>query len=124
MRTSYTRSENETCFFGSTTRACIARVGPKWCERLLERRPELIASVKSQRTTMLEKFPESLVEGYQPLTTILNLPDANDRHVLAAAIRCGAQHIVTENLKDFPNGYLEQFGVEPISADEFLSRTA
>ncbi|MEO0593926.1 MAG: hypothetical protein AAFZ38_10125 [Myxococcota bacterium] len=73
---------------------------------------------------MLEKFPESLVEGYQPLTTILNLPDANDRHVLAAAIRCGAQHIVTENLKDFPNGYLEQFGVEPISADEFLSRTA
>jgi len=51
------------------------------------------------------------------------LPDANDRHVLAAAIVCGAQHIITENLKDFPPKVLEAFGVEAISADNFLAGT-
>ena len=46
----------------------------------------------------------------------------DDRHVLAAAIKCGAQHIVTENLSDFPSDVLETFGIEAIGADEFLSR--
>ena len=61
--------------------------------------------------------------GYEPLALGLTLPDPDDRHVLAAAIRCGAQHIVTENLKDFPSVVLEEFDIEAISADEFLMRT-
>jgi hypothetical protein len=43
-----------------------------------------------------------------------------DRHVLAAAVACGAQTIVTFNLKDFPPDALAPWSVEAQSPDEFL----
>jgi hypothetical protein len=51
---------------------------------------------------------EMLYTGYESLIPSLSLPDKNDRHVLAAAIRCQASAIVTFNLKDFPQE-LNQF---------------
>ena len=72
---------------------------------------------------MREHFSEALVVGYEPLIGTLDLPDADDRHVLAAAIRCGAQHIVTDNLADFPAEVLGRFDIKAIDADGFLSRT-
>jgi len=45
---------------------------------------------------------DCLVSGYEPLIAALDLPDPNDRHVLAAAIKAKAQIIVTKNLRDFP----------------------
>ncbi len=50
----------------------------------------------------------------------LELPDIDDRHVLAAAIHSGAQAIITFNLKDFPNDVLAQYGVEAIHPDTFI----
>jgi hypothetical protein len=50
----------------------------------------------------------------------LTLPDMNDRHVLAAAIRCNASVIVTFNQKDFPCTELEPFGIEAQHPDEFV----
>ena len=38
---------------------------------------------------------DCLVTGHEPLIEGLELPDPDDRHVLAAAIRCNAQVIVT-----------------------------
>lgn len=54
------------------------------------------------KSKMEKAIPGASVEGYQHLTERLNLPDEDDRHVLAAAIHIGAEWIVTFNLKDFP----------------------
>ncbi|MGO1650423.1 MAG: hypothetical protein ACTHXT_13850 [Sphingobacterium sp.] len=51
----------------------------------------------------------------------LQLPDPRDRHVLAAAIKTNANVIVTHNLKDFPEDYLDSFGLKAKSADDFLT---
>ena len=55
--------------------------------------------------------PDSLVTGYEGIESMLDLPDADDRHVLAAAVKCGAGTIVTYNLKDFPDAVLAPFGL-------------
>lgn len=95
----------------------------EWTRALLAKKPELEASIRSQQRAMIEEFPEALVDGYEALIGALKLPDPDDHHVLAAAVCCGAQHIITENLSDFPEAGLSHFGIEAIDADEFLSRT-
>lgn len=64
--------------------------------------------------------PDCLVEGYEGLVAGLELPDRNDRHVLAAAIRVGADVIVTANLKRFPRKQLEIYGLEAQHPDDFV----
>ncbi len=98
------------------------RIIDEWTQNLLEQKPHLEPSVRSQRHAMREHFEEALVTGYEPLIATLELPDADDRHVLAAAICCGAQQIVTDNLTDFPAEVLTRFDIEAIDADGFLSR--
>ncbi|MGH3862773.1 hypothetical protein [Actinokineospora sp.] len=46
--------------------------------------------------------------------------DPKDRHVAAAAIRGGAELLVTENLKDFPSRALDSYDVVAVNQDEFL----
>lgn len=95
----------------------------EWVDSLLGDKPHLAASIESQLKAMETVFPEALVTGYFDLIDSLVLPDPDDRHVLAAAIRCGAQQIVTENLKDFPATALDPWGVEAVNADTFLAGT-
>jgi PIN domain len=51
----------------------------------------------------------------------LTLPDPDDRHVLAAAIKAKANVIVTFNLADFPQSILAGFGIEAQHPDHFIS---
>ena len=69
-----------------------------------------------------DAVPGCLVAGYQDLIPALALPDENDRHVLAAAIRTYADVIVTFNEKDFPGEYLSQFEIEAQHPDDFVMR--
>jgi hypothetical protein len=62
-----------------------------------------------------------LVTGYEDLIPALSLPDPDDQHVLAAAIRAGADVIVTANLADFPAATLKQYGMEAQHPDEFIN---
>ncbi len=66
-------------------------------------------------------FPDAFVFNYEPLIETLTLPDINDRHVMAAAIKTNANVIVTNNLKDFPDKYLATFGLSAKSADDFIT---
>ncbi len=69
---------------------------------------------------MVRAIPDCMVDGFDELVAGLVLPDPNDRHVLAAAIRAGAQTIVTFNLKDFPVERLAAYGVEARHPDDFV----
>jgi hypothetical protein len=51
---------------------------------------------------------------------LTSLPDSDDRHVLAAAIHCGAQETVTFNLRDFPDTVLRPYGIRAIHPDSFI----
>lgn len=67
-----------------------------------------------------QAFPDAEVNGYSSLIKNLTLPDKDDRHVLAAAIRSRSDVIVTFNLKDFPRKFLDDFQIEPVHPDIFI----
>ena len=70
---------------------------------------------------MLWASPDANVSGYATLIKAINLPDSDDRHILAAAIRCKVDVVVTANLKDFPKEYPDQFGIEAQHPDKFIT---
>jgi hypothetical protein len=73
------------------------------------------------RDLMNAHVDDCLVRDYQDLIPTLTLPDPDDRHVLAAAIRAGADVIVTSNLADFPAETLKPYGIEAQHPDVFLN---
>jgi predicted nucleic acid-binding protein len=87
---------------------------------LLRDFPDKANLVEQLAQRMREAVPDCLVTGYEPLVDSLQLPDADDRHVLAAAVVGHADAIVTFNRKDFPPEVCSPFSVEVQSADEFL----
>lgn len=104
-------------------------VRARWTERILDecfdsiraRRPDLsVESLARTRALMCAAVPDCLVTRYEGLEEGLDLPDPKDRHVLAAAIRAGAQAIVTSNLRDFPDHVLERYDIEAKHPDEFV----
>jgi predicted nucleic acid-binding protein len=78
------------------------------------------AKVERVRDLMNAHVRDCLVTGYEDLIAALTLPDPDDRHVLAATIRAGADVIVTANLKDFPAETLKCYGIEAQHPDEFI----
>jgi len=90
-------------------------------ENILEQRPDLKPKALARtRELMTEAIPDCLVNGYEELIEGIDLPDPDDRHVVAAAIRCGAQVIVTFNLDDFPTDQLSRYNLEPQHPDDFV----
>jgi hypothetical protein len=64
---------------------------------------------------------DCLVIGFESLEAgLAALPDPDDRHVIAAAVHCGAQEIVTFNLRDFPDVVLRPYGIRAVHANEFV----
>ncbi|WP_311519483.1 PIN domain-containing protein [uncultured Actinomyces sp.] len=102
---------------------------PLWSSQILD---EVVkALVETGRTTeeralrrtsrMNESFPDAQVHNWEELVKgIRGIPDANDKHVVAAAIEGNASAIVTNNLKDFPDEALSLHGLHAKSCDEFL----
>lgn len=74
----------------------------------------------SWRQVIDEHFPEALVPGYEPLVRVVE-NDESDRHVVAVAIRAGAEVIVTCNLKHFPPKSLEPWNIKARHPADFLT---
>jgi predicted nucleic acid-binding protein len=93
----------------------------EWIRNLMANRPDL-NPVALRRTvvTMNEVIEDCLIEKFEYLIDSLTLPDADDRHVLAAAIAGHADAIVTFNLRDFPEKHVAAHGVEILHPDDFL----
>ena len=121
--------------YPSTLRDLLIRVAQtglvhaRWTEQILDEmftallrdRPGLdAAKLGRTRTLMSMAIRDWKVTGYEPLIDSLKLPDPDDRHVLAAAIRAGAQVIVTANLRDFPPADVRPWDIEVQSPDEFV----
>lgn len=100
------------------------QIHDEWIGNLLEKRADLKPEqLEVTRQNMNRAVRDSIVTGFEALISTLELPDPDDAHVLAAAIRCNAQVIVTFNLRDFPRSILEPFGVEAMHPDDFLIDT-
>ncbi|MCU0352659.1 MAG: PIN domain-containing protein, partial [Cytophagales bacterium] len=97
------------------------RVHEEWMEALLKNYPHLSReNLERRRDLMNKNGGDCVVVDYEHLVSKLVLPDANDRHVLAAAIQAKAQVIVTYNLKDFPLSATTAYGIEAQHPDEFI----
>ena len=103
-------------------RACWSEEILDECFRSIkENRADLSdAALSRARALMREAVPDCLVTGHEHLVQGLDLPDPDDRHVLAAAIRANAQALVTFNLKDFPDHVLARYDIETKHPDEFV----
>ena len=111
----------------------------RWSERILEETERAVTSMLSERgiadaAERAERkrhaisgwpgFADCLVENFEVLEAGLPaIPDADDRHVVAAALKTKASVIVTDNLRDFPAEVMEQLELEAKSADDFIADT-
>lgn len=99
---------------------------PLWSEDILdELRRGLLrygvakSGVDHRIGQMVEHFPGSMVTGHSALIdTMTNAP--KDRHVLVAAVRGGAELIVTQNVRDFPQATTAPYDIEVTDQDGFL----
>lgn len=98
-----------------------SQIHEEWKRSLLRDRSDLTAEQLNRTSALMDQaIPDALVTGHEAIAENLRLPDPGDRHVLAAAIRCGASVIVTFNEKDFPADALEPFGIEAQHPDLFV----
>jgi hypothetical protein len=99
---------------------------PLWSDRILAEARQAIeeihpgTGIDKRFADMQDAFSDALVTGWEELQAGISLPDQDDRHVVAAAIRAGAQAIVTANVNDFPATALDPLGLQAIHPDDFL----
>ncbi len=98
------------------------RIHEEWIRSVLANRADLTrAQLERTRDLMNAHARDALIENFEDLIPSLVLPDPDDRHVLAAAIRGRADVIVTYNLKDFPETAITPLGIGVQHPDEFLT---
>lgn len=93
----------------------------EWIAAALAKRPDLTEHDLIRRRNMMDSAVQDCkATGYEALIPNLTLPDPDDRHILAAAIRSSASVIVTFNEKHFPESALSPFGLHTRRPDQFL----
>lgn len=98
----------------------------EWIDGRMDRYPNgNRQALEHRRDVMDAQFPEAIVTGYEGLIDELELPDPDDRHVVAAARAGEADVIVTNNSADnfahFPAEILAPLGLFAQTADDFIA---
>jgi len=94
----------------------------EWIRNALNNNPGINnEQLQRVRNLMDSHVPGAVVSGYQAMIPSIELPDAGDRHVAAAAIQANAEAIVTFNLKDFPESSLSKYDLQAIHPDDFIA---
>ncbi len=96
-------------------------INDEWTRKLLEKNPGKADSIVRTRALVNQSVENCLISDYEEIIPTLQLPDPDDRHVLAAAIVGQADLIITLNLDDFPPEKLEPFGIEAQHPDTFVA---
>lgn len=93
----------------------------EWIRNLSANTPGLsVERLTTTRDLMNLVLPKATVTGYAAHIPEINLPDPNDRHVVAAGVEADASVIVTWNLRDFPASELRKHGLRRQTPDAFL----
>ena len=109
--------------------AIAGLIRARWSETILDEWERSVLRVvegvdpdalRRTRALMKKALPDAQVVGFEALVDRIELPDVDDRHVVAAAVRGGAQAIATFNLKDFPEAKLATHGVEAVHPDDLV----
>src|SRR5215468_5107435 len=98
------------------------RIHREWIRAVLRDRPGLRPGLMRTRRLMDQHVRGCRVRGYQRWEARLTLPDPDDRHVLAAALACVADVIVTFNTCDSPASVLSPFGMAVVTPDSFVAQ--
>ena len=78
--------------------AWSAEIHAEWMCSVQTARPDIaLHRLERRRAAMDEALPDACVRDHDVLIPALTLPDPDDRHVLAAAIRAKAEVIVAFN---------------------------
>jgi hypothetical protein len=94
----------------------------EWIRNLATSAPAIpMERLQNTRRLMNDALPEAMVSGYKHHVPAVNLPDPDDRHVVAAGIAAGAAIILTWNLRDFPANELKRFGLRRETPDAFMT---
>jgi predicted nucleic acid-binding protein len=97
-----------------------ADIHREWMTAVAKERNIAIEALAARRDFMNATVLDACVTGYEDLIVGMQLPDENDRHVLAAAICCDASAIVTFNERDFPNASIQKYGIHTRHPDDFI----
>ena len=98
-----------------------ATINEEWIRNLISNRPDLQAArLHAITQKMARAIPDALITGHEKFIDTIELPDPDDRHVVAAALIGHADAIVTFNLKDFPPAVLSPLGLEAQHPDDFV----
>ena len=98
------------------------QIHDEWMRNFRHNRPDIDTDkLETLKQRINQSVPDCLIKDFEHIILLLDLPDPDDRHVLAAAIASNADVLLTVNLKDFPSSVLAQYEIEAQHPDDFIT---